>query len=285
MAARIPGLRDSRQEADEPNRSTRHLAHSCRRFAFRWRYGACAGQRRRPRRDDMPLAEDHRPGDADRPVPSLFVLNARGATARRRQADADRRRRPTRSCSPTGRCAPPGTSMTAQFVDAVATRARTSFAIDPPNATVSMLGGGGSTSADAVVTISDAGARGRQPDLRCGRARRRARRRDRPGGALHRPWRPAASAAAAASTAAAADVRRRAARQRTSSTTPAARTRRRATTGPSAPALSRRLVRRRRRRPCVGRRRGRRGRGRAAPRTATPTPYPPCGYPPYPPCY
>lgn len=85
------------------------------------------------------------------PVPSLFVLNADGATlgdgkltltgvATNSIVFADR---PVRSA---------GHVMTAQFLEQWA-EGNDNFAVDPPNATVSVLGGTGSDISDAVVTL------------------------------------------------------------------------------------------------------------------------------------
>ena len=120
------------------------------------------------------------------PVPSLFVLNARGATL------ADGKLTLT-GASPNSivfadrpvRAA--GHIETAQFIETWL-QGEDQFDIDPPNATVSVLGRrrlGRRCGGDDL----GAGARGRNPDLRRGRARRRPDRRHGPGGAVHRPRR------------------------------------------------------------------------------------------------
>lgn len=86
------------------------------------------------------------------PVPSLFVLNADGATLADGKLTltgvsansivfADR---PTRAA---------GHVMTAQLIQQW-DEGKDNFAIDPPNATVSVLGGVGSDISDAVVTLT-----------------------------------------------------------------------------------------------------------------------------------
>ena len=119
------------------------------------------------------------------PVASLFVLNARGATLADGKltltgvspssiAFADR---PVRAA---------GHIETAQFVEKW-NEGEDQANIDPPNATD--LGALRRERRRRRRHHLRAGARGRQPDLRRGRAGRRAHRRHRPGGALHRPRR------------------------------------------------------------------------------------------------
>ena len=146
------------------------------------------------------------------PSPSLFVLNARGATLADGKLTltggspssivfADR---PVRAA---------GHIETAQFVETW-DAGEDQFDIDPPNATVSVLGGrrlGRRRRRDDL----GAGARRATPSLRRRRARRRSRPARRPGGALHRPrrlrrlprrrrlrrrWRTAAATSAGATT-------------------------------------------------------------------------------------
>ena len=134
----------------------------------------------------MPLAKAIGEVTLTGPVPSLFVLNARGATLADGKLTltgvspnsivfADR---PVRAA---------GHIETAQFVETWR-EGEDQFNIDPPNATVSVLAGDGRGRCGRHDLRAD--ARRRQSHLRCSRAGRHARRCDRPGGAVHRPRRP-----------------------------------------------------------------------------------------------
>ena len=64
-----------------------------------------------------------------------------------------------------------------------------SFAKDPPNATISVLGRNGTDVSDAVVTLRAPKLDGDTLTFEVDRSRRQSRRRDRCGRSLHRPFR------------------------------------------------------------------------------------------------
>ena len=117
------------------------------------------------------------------PVPSLAVINSAWRYARRRQACPDGRvensivfaDRPVRAA---------GHVTTEQFIMQW-DEGKDNFAIDPPNATVSILGGDGSDVNDAVVTLKSPKLEGNYADIRRCRSGRQPEQCERSGSTFH----------------------------------------------------------------------------------------------------